>query len=393
MKKLLVVGGGYAEIPLIEAAKKMDFYVITTGNKPNDMGHNYSNEYINVDFSDKEAIYELAKKEKVDAICAGCNDFALLSASYTAEKLNLPGYDNYKISNIIHHKDKYREFAMNNNINTPQAIGICESGNVLEKIKDLSYPLIIKPVDLTGGKGISIVNSENELSDAVKKALDISKAKRVVIEEFIEGTRHGFSAFLCKGKIVFDFSDNEQYYMNPYLVSAASTPSIASEEVEKKLRIESEKIAFQLSLKDGIFHIQYILNKNEEPVIIEICRRPPGDLYIKFVEYATGLDYSSWILKGFLGEDCESLRQKNTNGYFIRHCIMGNENGTLKNIYYDERIKINIIDKMSWWKKGDIIENYMVHKHGIVFLKFDTIEEMNEKSKKLNELIKVEMEK
>ena len=97
-KKLLIAGGGYADIPLILSAKKLGYYVITSGNRPNELGHKYSDEYKKADFSDPDAIFNLSKDLKVSAICACCNDFSALSAAYAAEKLGLPGHDPYRVA-------------------------------------------------------------------------------------------------------------------------------------------------------------------------------------------------------------------------------------------------------------------------------------------------------
>ncbi|MCV9884672.1 ATP-grasp domain-containing protein [Metabacillus halosaccharovorans] len=390
-KKFLIVGGGYADIPLIISAKKIGYYVITTGNRPDDIGHKYSDEYHQVDFSDCKAIYELAKKLNVSAICPSCNDFALMSATYAAERLGLPGYDSYEIARTIHHKDEFRKFALANNIQSPKAFGFSNVKDAIDSIGLLDFPVIVKPVDLTGGKGITVINDKEKASAAIQKAFEISKNKRIVIEEFVNGSRHGFSAFLYKGKVKFYFSDNEHYYLNPYMVSAASSPSIASNSVEKKLGEVAERIASLLSLKDGIFHVQYII-KNNEPIIIEICRRPPGDLYIKFVEYATNVDYPTWIVKAFAGMDISGLSYSPTNGYFTRHCIMSSKRGKIKDIHYHPSIVKNIIDEYTWWKKGDMVTDLLTNKMGIVFLEFETFDEMIRKTNELNDLIKVQIE-
>jgi len=390
-KKLLIAGGGYADIPLILSSKQIGYHVITSGNRQEDLGHKYADETHFEDFSDPDAILSLAKKLNISAICSCCNDFSALSVAYTAEKLGLPGHDNYETAKLIHHKDNYRKFAHENNIPTPYAQGFNTLNAATKGIETFSLPVIIKPVDLTGGKGISIIKSSDEVEGALIKAFQVSRSKRIVIEDYIQGSRHGFSAFLYNKRVVFYFSDNEHYFLNPFMVSAASTPGIIPEEVEKKLCDYSEKIASQLSLVDGIFHIQYILH-NGEPIIIEICRRAPGDLYIKFVEHATGIDYPSLIVKAEAGLDCSGLEQKKPNGYYTRHCIMSADPGHVQDIIIDDSIKNNIIDSFLWWKKGNPIHDIMTSKFGIVFLQFNSQDEMMSKTKKLQELIKVKTE-
>lgn len=389
-KKLLIAGGGHADIPLILAAQKIGFYVITSGNREEDMGHQYSDEYCKADFSDKERMLELAKDLGIDAICPCCNDFSALSCAYVAEQMGFLGHDSLSTAEVLHHKDNYRKFAMDNNVLSPKAESFCSSEAAKEAITRFNFPVIVKPVDLTGGKGISKINSITETNNLIDNAFTQSKAKRVVIEEFIEGTNHGLSTFIRNGKIVFYFTDNEHYFLNKYMVSGASTPGDIQEETIQILINESEKIASLLKLSDGIFHIQFIL-RDKTPYIIEICRRPPGDLYIDFVKYATGVDYPSYIVKAFAGLPIDDLSHVNPKGYFTRHCVMTDRTGKVKDIIFDESIKKNVINKFMWWEKGDEITDIMTQKFGIVFLKYDSKKEM-EKTQELNQLINVVVE-
>ncbi len=388
-KKLLIAGGGYADIPLILAARKLGFHVITSGNRTRDLGHRYSDECRLADFSDPTAMLKLAERLRIDAICACCNDFSALSCAYVAEKLGLPGHDPYETAKIIHHKDRYRAFARANGIPAPAAAGFADIESAHSHMMEAEYPLIVKPVDLTGGKGISVVDNPEGSRTALEIAFAKSRAGRVVVEEFVAGSRHGCSLFIRDGRVVFGFSDNEYYFKNPYLVCAASTPTTAPPRAELRLRAHAEKIVGLLALKTGIFHIQYILREGE-PVIIEICRRAPGDLYIRFVEYATGVDYPAWIVRASAGLDCGGLHDAAPNGFYTRHCVMSASGGTVRNIHFDERIQENVIGKFMWWAVGDRIADVMTAKFGIVFLQFPAMAEMLDKTARMQELIRVE---
>jgi biotin carboxylase len=386
-RKLLLAGGGYADIPLIRAAQDLGFYVITSGNRPDELGHKASDEYRAADFSDPEAMLALARDLEIDAICPCCNDFSAISSAYVAEQLGLPGHDPFETTRLIHHKDSYRRFAVENGIPAPRASGFDNVETALSSIDQFIFPLIIKPVDLTGGKGITKIANRQEARDALEKAFTISKSGRVVVEEFIDGSRHGFSAFIANGRVVFHFTDNEYYYLNQYLVSAASTPSTVPDSAVQNLVDQSEKISELLSLETGIFHVQFILH-NDEPVIIEICRRPPGDLYIKLVEHAAGIDYPSWIVKAFCGSDCTGFIHKEVDGFYLRHCIMAAQSGILDSVVIDPSIAGNIIDSMIWWKTGDPVDNHLVAKFGIVFLRFASLDELLTKSGAMQNLIR-----
>ena len=397
-KKLLLLGGGHAEIPLIQAAQSLGWYVITTGNDHKGLGHPYADKNVFADFSDKEAMFALAKAEGVQAVCSGCNDFALLSTVYVCEKLGLPGHDSYATSLEIHHKDKYRALATRLDIPTPRAVVVRNTvtgpnnADFEAAIAQLTFPIIVKPVDLTGGKGIHRANNLEEARAAYKDACSRTRQDHVVVEEFVQGSNHGFSAMLVKGKVAFAFADNEQYYINKYLVSGANTPSTSCSATLAMLRDYSERIARELHLVDGILHIQYIEKADGTPVIIEICRRPPGDLYIKFVKYATGVDYPKTIVLAETGMDIATIPDTPTQGFWLRHCIMSDREGTVREVTFAPEIQGNIVEKFLWYKTGDRIGDILTYKAGIVFFKFDSLEEMVDKTSRMPQLVKIVIE-
>lgn len=396
-KKLLILGGGHAEIPLIQAAQALGWHVITTGNAREGLGHPYADKNVFADFSDKDAMLELARAEGVQAICSGCNDFALLSTVYVCEKLGLPGHDSYATSLEIHHKDKYRALATRLSIPTPRALVIPTSagaaGNNCAEfdaaIAQLTFPIIVKPVDLTGGKGIHRVANADEAREAYKDACSRTRQDHIVVEEFVQGTNHGFSAMLVKGKVAFAFADNEQYYINKYMVSGANTPGTSGSETLAKLRDYSERIARELNLVDGILHIQYIERPDGTPVIIEICRRAPGDLYIKFVKYATGIDYPKFIVMAETGEDISGIEDVPTQGFWLRHCLMPKHEGIVRDVTFAPEIQGNIVEKFLWYKSGEAITDKLTYKAGIVFFRFDTLAEMEAKTARMTDLAKI----
>lgn len=392
-KKMLLLGGGHAEIPLIQAAQSLGWYVITTGNAREGLGHPYADKNVFADFSDKDAMLELAKSEGVTAVCSGCNDFALLSTVYVCEKLGLPGHDSYATSLEIHHKDKYRALATRLGIPTPRALVVRSVTEFEAAITELAFPIIVKPVDLTGGKGIHRVATPEEAREAYKDACSRTRQDHIVVEEFVQGSNHGFSAMLVKGKVAFAFADNEQYYINKYMVSGANSPSTSSGKTLAMLREYSERIARELNLVDGILHIQYIEQADGTPVIIEICRRPPGDLYIKFVKYATGIDYPRFIVMAETGEDISDIADVPTQGFWLRHCIMAGpeiSNGsTVRDVTFASEIQGNIVEKFLWYKPGEVITDKLTYKAGIVFFKFDSLAEMQDKTARMTKLAKI----
>ncbi len=388
-KRLLILNGSHSEIPLIQAAKKIGFHVVTTGNVARLIGHNYSDEYYSADFSDKDAILNLCQQLKIDHICSSANDFGAITAAYVAEKLGLSGHDSYQTALTIHHKDLFKKFALQYDIPTPYAESFEDKDIAINSLNNYHFPVIIKPVDMTGGKGVSKVSDKEVYIDAVKHAFNISKAKRIVIEEFVEGTQHSFSTFILNEKVVFYFSDNEYSYLNPFLVSTSAAPATNIKETVNSLIEVMEKVAKLLSLTDGVLHAQYIYH-NGKFQIIEITRRCSGDLYPHPVNYATGLDWAEWIVKAETGINCSDFPVVTQVGYCGRHCIMGSKNGVIKNVFFSDEIKLNIYGQLAWWKEGNVITDYLTEKLGVCFFRFDSMDEMLHKMNYINSHIKVE---
>lgn len=391
-KKILIIGGSHSDIPLIQSAKKLGLHVITSGNDKHGLGHKFADEICLEDFSNKEMMLKLARKLNIDFVCSGSNDFAVITASYIAEKLNLPGYDSYNTTLTMHHKDRFKKFALKHGFLVPPSLAFDNVQDAENSLCKLSYPSIVKPIDLTGGKGISKILNKEDGKKAVEKAFDYSRAKKIVIDEFIEGSLHSFSTILRSKKVVFYFADNEFSYLNKYLVSTSNAPAKNFLSVQEVLMQQAEKLASMLNLVDGILHMQYILDNSNNIHIIEFTRRMPGDLYAMPVDYATQIDYAKWVVMAACGMDIAKLTLKKQKGFFSRHCIMANTNGTIENVVFDNAIQSNIVDKLTWWDKGDVIENFMTYKAGIVFLKYNSQEEMDKKTMQINQLIKIELQ-
>jgi biotin carboxylase len=387
MKKLLLAGGSAGDIPMVLAAKGLGYHVTTSGNRAADLAHRHSDAFVSCDYSVAEEVLGVARQIGADAICASCNDFSAVSCAYVAKELGLPGHDDSEVAEVIHHKDRWRAFAQGLGIASPSAVGCANLDELEGALAELRAPFMVKPIDLTGGKGIQRVENIEDALRAAEVAFSISKAKRIVVEEFIAGTRHGFSCMLRGGKVVFHFTDDENYHLSQYLVSAAApTISCPQSAVENLIR-QSEMIAGALRLVDGIFHVQFILRPTGEPVIIEICRRAPGDLYAELVRHTTGVPYAEWIVRAASGMDLGCIRELPVKRYVTRHCLMAEKVGFFEGFDFDPDVESRIIDRMVWSLEGESVYDPRTHKFGIVFVDHGSLERMRVEGPLLQKLL------
>ena len=341
-----------------------------------------------MDFSDQIAIYKLSRRLNIDAICSSANDFSAITASYVAEKLNLSGHDNYKTTLIIHQKDKFKRLAEKLNISTPKAISYNSLNSALKNKANFIYPLLVKPVDLTGGKGITKVIKPLQLKPALEKAYLSSRAKRIIIEPFINGSLHSFSTFLINKKVVLYFSDNEYSPVDPFHVTASFSPAVGIANLKGSLISQIEKIAASLFLVDGIFHVQYI-KRNNKAYIIDVARRCSGDYYPMPVVHSLGINWAKWIVKAEMGFDCKKIPRNKPSGFYGRYCIISPSNGIFIKVRIPEVLKSKIINSFKLVKEGHAVVRQQ--KIMIIIMKFKSPKEVTI-LKKLEKLIRLNIE-
>lgn len=391
MKKLLVTGGSYAEIPLIEEAKKQGWYVITTGNHRDGLGHQHSDRYIPCDYSNMESICQLAKSEGVEGVVSACNDFSYLSTAYTCEKLSLPGHDSLETAKVIHHKHHFRSMVSSLGIPSPKAI-LCDTfQGAVSASEAIGFPLVVKPIDLFSGTGVTICKNPMELEDAFYKAKKATRQNSVLLEEFISGDQHGSTMLLKNQKVVWSFFDDEQYYLTPYIVAGASSTTSIDSGISSQLCRDVEKVARYLHLVDGLFHVQFIVDQKNYPMMIDPCRRSPGDLYILLAKYATGTDYPSEIIKAETGIPL-SDQYISAQRLIARECIFPKQEGVVKKIHIRQDIEKYIIYRMILAKPGDIVQNAATYKAGILIMEFKDPQKMHYVTEHFHELVTIEME-
>lgn len=391
MKKLLITGGSHSEYPVIQAAKDLGWYVISTGNDEGALGHLTADKYVKGDYSDKEWVLKLAKEEGVEAIISGANDFAYISTAYACEKLGLPGHDTYETARTIHIKNKFREMTESIGIRTPKIRKCQNEEDVRKAVKEIGFPLLVKPVDLTGGKGVKTCIEINETIEAFHAAMEVTREQYVILEQFVTGSSHGITSLVKNHKVVWYIMDNEQYGINKYLVLGACSPSDIPHYAEFTLINNIEKVASHCNLVDGLFHTQFILDESGYPVMIDPCRRMPGDLYILLAKYTTGVDYPAEIVKGECGEPLQDFYVSEHN-YIARECIMTSRKGVIKEVHIEDELLPFIVYKHMGENKGIVIEQPMKHKAGILIMKFESYEHMMDVLSRFSELAWIEFE-
>lgn len=389
MKKVLILNGSHSEITLIEAAKKLGFYVITTGNMPELIGHQYGDEYVRADYSDKEAILALVKEHQIDAIISCANDFGTITAAYVGEKMGWKGHDTYENTLLLHQKDTFKDYVREQNIPSPISTAFHNRENALDYTKDASYPIIVKATDLTGGKGIMKAENPEEAKTAIDNAFSRSRAKHIVIEPYIVGTQHSIVVFLVNKKIVASVSCNSYSPLNPYLIQTEILPADYIDIVQEELHGIIIKIAENLNLADGILTMQYIV-EDGKPYIIELMRRCLGNQFLTVAGMVSGFPWEEALIRAETGTDCSQLKATTPKAKNCgHHGIMATRNGIVDGYAIDDSVKPHIFQTIEILKNGDILEDCLNERVAYIYYAYDNREEIVEAATHFNDLITI----
>lgn len=400
MKKLLLLGGSRYLLPVIEVAHKLGLYVITCDYLPDNIAHKYSDEYINVSIIDKEKVLETAKANKIDGIMSFATDPGVTTAAYVAEKMNLPSCGSYESVSILQDKGRFRKFLEDNNFTVPNARSYTNIQEALEDVEYFNWPVIVKPVDSAGSKGVTKVEKKEKLEESIKYALEFSHSNKFIIEDFIEkkGCSSDTDCFSVDGKLVVTTFSSQRFDEkadNPYAPMAYSWPSTFSKESEEELHSEIQRLLTLLNMKTSIYNVETREGIDGKAYIMEVSPRGGGNRLAEMIRYATGMDLIESAVKAAVGDSVIGLEQKKYDGYWAEYVLHSFENGKFKELYIEPQIRKNNLKEMDLWvNPGDEVHTFTAANYaiGTVVLKFNSKDEMETIMRSMNEKIKVIVE-
>ncbi len=396
-KKILFLGGSLFQIPPIKYAKEQGHHVITCDYLPDNPGHKFAHEFHNVSTTDKDAILKLAKELKVDGIVAYASDPAAPTQAYVANKLGLPS-NPYESVEILARKDLFRDFLKKHNFLVPKSNSFYRLEDAKNWIDELTFPIIVKPVDSSGSKGVTKVVKKEDIQNAFEYALTFSREKKIVLEEFFvrDGYQVAGDGFVVNGKLVFKCWANEHFdkLCNPLVPIGESFPSIMNNYTLEQAHSETQRLLDLLGIKMGALNFDFHYNKNGDFSFLELGPRNGGNLIPEVIKYATGVDLIKYTVDSALGFDCSELEMKNTKGYYSCYMVHSLQNGVVKEIWYSDEIKNNIIEENIFVKQGDRVNKFDGSNHtlGTMIMKFESQNEMLEKMDNMEKYLKVIVE-
>ncbi len=384
-KKLLLLGGSAQQIVAINTAKRLGYETVLCDYLPDNPGQFFADSFYQVSTTDKEAVLNVARQENVSGILAYASDPAAPTAAYVADKLELPG-NPYKSVDILCKKDKFREFLKKNGFFTPNAKGYSDVTDALKDLADDFYnlPVIVKPVDSSGSKGVGLISSIDEAADKIECAISFSRTKKIIIEEYVEkyGYQIAGDGLSIDGKLVFRCFANDHFdhkCRNPFVPVAASFPYNMPEEIHRKVHNEIQRLLSLLDMKTSTYNFDLRIDKDFNVYLMEVAPRDGGNYIPDVIKYATGIDLVEYSVKAAMGDPLHISDIIPQKGFWAYYAVHSYKQGILDHIWISQDVIDNhIVENHIIKVPGDQIEEFTGANTtlGILLMKFENMEQM-----------------
>lgn len=378
MKKILILGAGVMQVPVIQKVSAMGFIPVVADYDSNAPGFKYSASNYVTSTLDYEGILEVAQKEQVDGILT-TSDAPVRIVAKVAKVLGLNAMSEVT-ADICTNKLKQRVLFRESNIGCPN-FEIVHSNN--REIQFDTYPCIVKPIDSSASRGVSIAHSQSELKSCIDNAFVYSKSDRILVEQFVEGREYSVETFTQHGHTHMIAITEKHLLNNGYFVENTHIePAGVSAEEANLIYIEVLKAINAVGLDNAPSHTEVKI-WNGKVFIIEMACRLGGDYITSdLVPLSSGVDMLENLILAAIGQDinvtnklqkfsavqfvnnfnynnCKSFIANNSNS-IIRYEIEPFENKVIKNsldrlgyIIIQRESRIEIDDTLTLLNKNE----------------------------------------
>ncbi len=352
-KKIAIIGASYLQRPLVEKAKDMGLETHVFAWREGSVVDDIADHFYPISILEKEEILCVCKSVGIDGIVSIASDIAMPTVNYVADKLDLVG-NSVESTEISTNKYEMRKALSDEGIKCPEFQLINSDSYIIKE--SMKFPVIVKPVDRSGSRGVSKIYDENDLVDAIQKAKNVSFLSQAIVEEFIEGREFSIEMISFKGKHFPLIITDKVTTSAPYFVEIEhhQPAELSDGERDEMFTLVIDALN-ALKIENGASHSEVLLDASGVMHIVEVAGRMGGDFIGSYmVPLSTGYDYVRAVIEVALGDFKEinynNLAQKYSGVYFA--CP---ESGKIVGIKDDSALYDDIVYSHSMCKVGDMV--------------------------------------
>lgn len=332
MEKLMILGAGIYQVPLIKTARKMGIHTIAVSIPGNYPGFQFADEVNYTNTVDYEAITTLAKEKRIDGIVTAGTDVAVITIGKVCDTLGLKGLS-FEAAQIAANKELMKEAYVREGVRTARFCKVSFDENVLNKVSDFTYPMIVKAIDSSGSRGITRINSAEDFPEAVAAAKAVTRKDYYIVEEFITGSEFGAQAFVCDGQLQFVLPHGDYVFQGDTGVPVGHyAPFALSPEQEQDVFEQTEKAVRAMKLDNCAVNADFIM-RDGKTYVLELGGRSGATCLAELVSLYYGYDYYEKIIETALGGAPQfPTGQRNPNAAKL---LMSDRDGVIRSITND----------------------------------------------------------
>ena len=374
MKKLMIMGAGIYQVPLIKTAKRMGIHTIAVSIPGKYPGFAVADEICHINTVDYEAVLKVAREKNIDGIVTAGTDVAVITIGKVCDELHLKGLS-FEAAKIAVDKVLMKQCYEAHGVRTARYREVRFDEDVNEKVKELTYPLIVKIVDSSGSRGITRVDDPKDLADAVAYAKTSTRKDYYLVEEFIVGQEFGAQAFIYNGELKFVLPHGDYVFMgNTGVPVGHYAPYELTKEQEADVFEQTRRAVEAMGLDNCAINADFIM-KDGTTYVLEIGGRSGATCLAELVSIYYGFDYYEKIILAALGEDpVFPLTQAVPNASKL---LMSDRDGVIRSIVNHNPRNDDIYEILFDYTVGDEVKKFRVgpHRIGHVVTKGRTLDE------------------
>jgi carbamoylphosphate synthase large subunit len=392
MKKIMILGAGIYQLPLIKQAKKMGIYTIVVSYPGNYPGFKYADEIEYIDIRDQKKVLKAAEKHKIDGICTSGSDVGIKSIGLVNDTLGLSGIS-YSSALMANNKYEMKKAFRYNNVNTPYGFKVNNVTEAKKAFYELGGNIIFKTVDSSGNRGIIHIKDPLMIEEAFQESLFYSNCPYILVEEFLSGKEIGAEAFIQNGEINFVLPHNKIIIeTNSPVPIGQSVPFEADQMIKNNIDLQVRSGIYALGIDNCPVNVDIMIYNNNAYIIEIGARAGGGPCLPESVSLYYGFNHYENIIKVALGEFVDFKFKSPTPN--ASRLLISPKNGVIKKIEFDNLNDPNLIDFSLDYREGDKVCKFLnkTNRLGHILVKGVNAKEAEDKIEKILEKIKIIIE-
>lgn len=394
---ILLLGGSMQQVPVIRKARDLGFRTVVVDYLPDNPGQYECDRWYQESTTDVEEVERIAREEKVSGILAYASDPAALPAAIVATRLGLPTnpVDSVRILGVKHN---FRDFLRDNGFAAPQHFSFNASDSVdtvKERMASLKFPVVIKPTDSSGSKGVSFIDNTDQVEEAIRNADQYSRNNILICEEFItRGYPYviGGDIFVEDGKIVVygDMECLRDKGGDGLIPMGKKLPDGLNDTQRKNLYRELERLINVLGIRFGQMNIEVLVDADNNIHFLEVGPRAGGNMIPIQLSDGMKIDLLGANVLAAMGLPV-NLNPSSPDGGWMTYVLHSDRDGIFVDVAVDPEIAPYIYRQVIYKQPGDKVEFFdgAGKAIGIVFMHFPDVETMNHYEREIGKLIQI----